>query len=252
MTFGCRAIGWGLLALVLVLTSASSGRAQTAIEEAARPLVQPPVWEVEAGVRTMFIKDAGYDPFSADDALSQFSLTATRALVRTGDWALAAGVGLDLGGSSATVRGAPSSLTLTRVSAVAEGRYQPLARLYLFARLAPGLLHGSASIDDASSPTASGLTATSTASHSTPAAAAPCASVTSAAPRGRLVGRRRRLRLGGVEAPGARPDPGYRSEQGGDARPRHADRARRLLPPCRGPELLTKSAPHSGRGERPS
>lgn len=158
MTFGGRAIGWGLLALVLVLTSASSGRAQTAIEEAARPLVRPPVWEVEAGVRTMFIKDAGYDPFSADDALSQFSLTATRALARTGDWALAAGVGLDLGGSSATVRGAPSSLTLTRVSAVAEGRYQPLARLYLFARLAPGLLHGAATIDDASSPTASGLT----------------------------------------------------------------------------------------------
>jgi hypothetical protein len=156
MTLGARAVGWGLLALVL--TKANSGRAPTTLEEAARPLVRPPVWEVEAGLRTMFIKDAGYDPFSADDALAQFSLTATRALVRRGDLALAAGVGLDLGGSSATARGASSSLTLTRVSAVAEGRYQPLSRLYLFGRLAPGLLHGSATIDDASSPAASGLT----------------------------------------------------------------------------------------------
>jgi hypothetical protein len=154
MMFGRCAVRWGLLALVL--TTARGARAQTAIEEAGRPLVRPPVWEVAGGVRTMFIEERGYDPFSADDALVQFSLTATRALVRADSLALVAGVGLDLGGSSATARGAPSSLTLTRVSALAEGRYQPLSQLYLFARLAPGLLHGSATIDDASSPTASG------------------------------------------------------------------------------------------------
>lgn len=155
MTFARCAIGWGLLAIVL--TSARGAQAQTAIEEAGRPLVRPPVWEVAGGIRTMFIEDPGYDPFSADDALVQFSLTATRALARADALALVAGVSLDLGGSSATARGAPSSLTLTRVSVLAEGRVQPLSRLYLFARLAPGLLHGAATIDDASSPAASGL-----------------------------------------------------------------------------------------------
>ncbi|HLK93455.1 MAG TPA: hypothetical protein VKZ18_26430 [Polyangia bacterium] len=145
------------LVLGVSLLGAGPARAQTAIEEAARPLVRPPVWEVEAGVRTMYVKSAGYDPFSTDDALAQFSLAGTRALLRRGGLALVAGVGLDVGGSSATARGAPSSLTLTRVSALVEGRYQPAARLYLFARLAPGLLHGAASIDDVSTPGASSL-----------------------------------------------------------------------------------------------
>ncbi|HVV49383.1 MAG TPA: hypothetical protein VHO06_06985 [Polyangia bacterium] len=149
----------GALALALLATGAA--RAQTALEEAAPPPVRPPVWELAAGVRATFIKSPGYDPFSTDDGLAQFSLTGTRALLRdrADRLALVAGVGLDAGGSSATARGAPSSLTLTRVSALAEGRYRPVARLYLFARLAPGLLHGTATIGDASSPSGSGLTA---------------------------------------------------------------------------------------------
>jgi hypothetical protein len=149
-----------LAVLCLSLLGAGRARAQTAIEEAAGPLVRPPVWELAAGVRTMFIRSAGYDPFSTDDALTQFSLVGTRALVRADHLALVAGLGLDVGGSSATARGAPSSLTLTRVSALVEGRYQPAARLYLFARLAPGLLHAAASIDDVSTPGASSLSTT--------------------------------------------------------------------------------------------
>ena len=89
----------------------------------------------------------------------QFSLTGTRAMVRNDRLAFVAGLGLDVGGSSATARGAPSSLSLTRLSALAEGRYQPGERFYLFARVAPGLLHGTATIDDGASPAGSGLTA---------------------------------------------------------------------------------------------
>jgi hypothetical protein len=160
----------GTFALSLSLAVASRAQAQPAIEQSAwqaapgiegatRFAVRPPVWEVTAGVRTMYIKSAGYDPFSSDDGLVQFSLTGTRTMVRRDRLSLVGGVALDLGGSSASARGAPSSLTLTRLSALAEGRYQPASRFYLFARLAPGLLHGAATISDASSPAASGLSA---------------------------------------------------------------------------------------------
>jgi hypothetical protein len=98
-------------------------------------------------------------PFSTNDGLVQFSLTGTRAVVRRDRLTFVAGLGLDVGGSDATARGAPSALTLTRLSALAEGRYQPASRLYLFGRLAPGLLHGAATIEDASSPGTSGLSA---------------------------------------------------------------------------------------------
>jgi len=145
-------------AITLAPVGASSARAQTAIEAAARPAVRAPVWEVTAGVRTMYIKGAGYDPFSTNDALVQFSATGTRTVIRRDRLAFVAGVGLDVGGSSADARGAPSSLTLTRVSALAEGRFEPASRFYLFARLAPGLLHGTVTIDDPSSPARSGLT----------------------------------------------------------------------------------------------
>ncbi|HEY4393854.1 MAG TPA: hypothetical protein VGP64_07325 [Polyangia bacterium] len=145
-------------AITLALMSALPARAQTGLEAVAGPPVRPPVWEVTAGVRTNYLKSAGYDPFSSNDALVQFSAIGTRTVIRRDRLALVAGVGLDVGGSSADARGAPSSLTLTRVSALAEGRFQPAWRFYLFARLAPGLLHGAATISDASSPATSGLT----------------------------------------------------------------------------------------------
>jgi len=120
----------------------------------------PPRWMLAAGVRTLYIKGAGYDPFSSDDAFVQFSLTGTGAVVRRDELSLAAGVGLDVGASSAHARGSATDLHMTRVSALVEGRYQPASRLYFFARLAPGLLHGSAQIDDASSPAGATMQAT--------------------------------------------------------------------------------------------
>jgi hypothetical protein len=129
------------------------------IEVTPEPPLRPPIWEITAGVRTVFIKDPGFDPFSSNDGFVQFSLSGTRAIVRNDRLAFVAGIGLDVGSSSATARNAPSSLSLTRLSALAEGRYQPWQRFYLFARLAPGLLHGTATIDDGASPAGSELTA---------------------------------------------------------------------------------------------
>jgi len=148
-----------LLALGLSLAALSANAHAQTIEESASPALRPPTWEVSAGVRTMYIKSAGFDPFSTDDGFVQFSLSGLGVVARRDRLSLAVGVGLDVGSSSATARNAPSSLSLTHPSVLAEGRYQPWSRLYLFARLAPGLVHGAASINDASSPSGSGLTA---------------------------------------------------------------------------------------------
>jgi hypothetical protein len=151
-----RPLPW-LAALSLSLAAAGA-RAQM-IEAEVPPAIRTPIWEVAAGVRTAYIKGAGYDPFSDDDGFVQFSICGTRVLVAQGErLAFAAGIGLDAGSSSSTARGTPSSLSLTRVSALAEGRYQPWHRVYGFARLAPGLLHGSASLSDPSAPNEARLT----------------------------------------------------------------------------------------------
>jgi hypothetical protein len=157
MTHGSRQALLVALGLSLAGAVSTTARAQT-IEKSAPPALRPPTWEVSAGVRTMYIKSAGFDPFSTNDGFVQFSLSASGVVARSGRLSLAVGAGLDVGSSGATARGAPSSLSLTHPSALAEGRYQPWSRLYLFARVAPGLVHGTATIDDASSPSSSGLT----------------------------------------------------------------------------------------------
>jgi hypothetical protein len=115
-------------------------------------------WQATVGVRTMLIRDAGYDPFSTDDSLVQVALSATRVLTRQDRLALAVGADFDYGASDATARGAPSSLALTRLALFAEGRYALHPRLYAFLRAAPGVLNVSASVQDASAPPISGAT----------------------------------------------------------------------------------------------
>ncbi len=110
-------------------------------------------------MRTLYIKGAGYDPFSSNDAFVQFSLAASRAVVRSGPWTLAAGLALDVGGATGSARGDKTSLSLTRLSVLAEARHQTMSRYYLFGRLLPGYLHGSASLDDFSSPVGPSLSA---------------------------------------------------------------------------------------------
>ena len=145
----------------LAVSGATSASAQVVQAQAWEPPAPPrdPVWEATAGVRTLYIKGAGYDPFSSNDALVQFSLSASRAVVRSGPWTLAAGLALDVGGSSSSARGDHTSLSLTRLSGLAEARYQSRPRYYLFGRLLPGYLHGSASLEELSSPVTSNLSA---------------------------------------------------------------------------------------------
>jgi hypothetical protein len=148
-----------LLGFVTALAAAGGpARAQTEAQLVETPAkVGPRLWEGTLGVRTVFIKGAAFDPFSSGDAFSQFSLSGARVVVRRGRLALVGGAILDVGASDSTARGAPSELSLTRISALVEGRYQPWSRLYGFARVAPGFLHGSASMTDASSPAGGSL-----------------------------------------------------------------------------------------------
>jgi hypothetical protein len=125
------------------------------------PTPRADAWQATIGMRAMLIRDAGYDPFSTDDALAQFALSASRILTRQDRLALAVGAGFEYGASGSTARGAPSSLGLTHVSLFAEGRYAPHPRFYGFVRAAPGVLTVSASVNDGSAPPLTSTTPTS-------------------------------------------------------------------------------------------
>lgn len=118
-------------------------------------LVHPPsaeAWQGTLGVRSMFIRSAGFDPFSGNDVLTQVSLGFERVLMRRDAFAFAAGIGTDFGGSDSTARAAPSDIRVWRFTLVAEGRYQPWRRAYGFVRFAPGMLHASVEVEDTSTP----------------------------------------------------------------------------------------------------
>ena len=149
----------GAAALAAGAPARAQAQAEVPVVETT-PSQPPRLWEAAIGVRTVFIKDPALDPFSNNDAFEQLSLSASRTIVRRDRAAFVAGLILDVGETDATARDAPSKLSLTRLAALAEGRYQPWSRLYGFVRVAPGFLHGSASLDDQSSPTSSLLSTT--------------------------------------------------------------------------------------------
>jgi hypothetical protein len=117
---------------------------------APRPMRPPGAWFVSVGPRISFIRGAGYDPFSTNDVLAQFSATGLRSFATGGRLATAVGLGWDAGSAQATARGADASLSLARVSAVVEERFVPRPWLYAFGRLAPGWLFADATLDDGS------------------------------------------------------------------------------------------------------
>ena len=61
-------------------------------------------WQAEAGVRSMYITNPGYDPVSTDNALVQFSLGASRTLWDQGQFSFAPGIVWDYGTASKTAR----------------------------------------------------------------------------------------------------------------------------------------------------
>jgi hypothetical protein len=106
-------------------------------------------WLVGMGLRESFVTHRGFDLFSSNNALPQFSLSAGRTLLVSGQLSLAALLGWDWGTVEDHARGEPTSLTVNRLTLGAEGRYHVWRRFYAFGRVAPGALHSAATIHDA-------------------------------------------------------------------------------------------------------
>src|SRR4029077_16623470 len=98
------------------------------------------MWRLETGYRGSFVPSAGFDPFSTNDFLPQFSLSASRTLFSQGPFSFAAGLAWDYGASSARARGDATSLTMHRLTAPLEGRLHFVPWGYAFVRAAPGAL----------------------------------------------------------------------------------------------------------------
>lgn len=106
-------------------------------------------WSIDAGVRGTFIKDAAYDPYSRDDALSQFSIGMARTTIIRGNLSFAPGFRWDVGSSSATARGAETNLLAHRLTVPLEARLHADTWLYVFGRFAPGAMYQRSRVQDA-------------------------------------------------------------------------------------------------------
>lgn len=96
------------------------------------------VIRVNAGLRVGYVATRGFDTFSSNDVLAQFSVDATYPLLTRGKLVLGAGLGWDIGGRSATTRGFDSQLTAHRFYVPLEARYHIVPSLYAFGKVAPG------------------------------------------------------------------------------------------------------------------
>jgi hypothetical protein len=109
-------------------------------------------WQASLGLRTSFLRDPGYDPFSSNDVLTQLSVTVMHAFRSAPGLTPAVGLVWDTGEASASARGVDASLGLMRLAVALEARFTPRPWMYVMARVAPGILHASASLADESAP----------------------------------------------------------------------------------------------------
>ncbi len=109
-------------------------------------------WQAEIGIRAGFFKSDGYDPYSTNDVLTQFSFGGTRTVFVDNQLSLAVGARWDYGGAKAKARGADTSLGMHRLAVPIDVRYHLTRWMYAFVRVAPGAIHTSTSITDPSSP----------------------------------------------------------------------------------------------------
>jgi hypothetical protein len=99
------------------------------------------------GVRGGFISDAGFDAFSDEDGLVQFSLGFGRTLLSADALSVAAIAMWDYGAASDKARGADTDLDVHRFAIGPEIRYHLVPWLYVFGRPLPAAIHTRASLD---------------------------------------------------------------------------------------------------------
>jgi hypothetical protein len=101
---------------------------------------------LDIGGRGQFIKSPGFDPFSKKDALAQVSLQASYGFWAQDRLSLAAAIGFDYGGSSASARTDAASLELEHFIIAPEVRYHVLRVLALTAKVGPTLTREAAQV----------------------------------------------------------------------------------------------------------
>lgn len=102
----------------------------------------------EVGVRNVVVTDPSYDPYSTDDVLTSFALSATWTPIHfdvltlglVGEWSP--------GGSTGSARGDETSLVVHRGAVGAQARVALGSRVYLHAKVAPSILAISGDIQD--------------------------------------------------------------------------------------------------------
>jgi hypothetical protein len=105
-------------------------------------------WIMSLGGRDNFVTHPGFDLFAPDNQLPQVTLQAGRTLFASGALSLATLLAWDWGGMDSSARGAPTTLTVNRLTLGAEGRYHLWRRLYAFGRVAPGVMFWNATLKD--------------------------------------------------------------------------------------------------------
>jgi hypothetical protein len=148
-----------LFLVFLALSTGSPARAQEPLQLTPVEIASPAapfggnvaMWRLEAGYRGSFVPSTGYDPFSTNDFLPQFSLAASRTIFGDSRLSFAAGLAWDVGSSSATDRGDHASIGVQRLTVPLEERLHFGMWGYAFLRAAAGALSEHTSVDDSSS-----------------------------------------------------------------------------------------------------
>lgn len=99
-----------------------------------------------AGARFGFVPSDGYDVFSKNNLLSQFSLGVGRTVFARDRLSAVAELFWDYGTRQAEARQEPTELFTHRFTAAAEGRYHLWYRWFAFVRLAPGAMLNKATL----------------------------------------------------------------------------------------------------------
>lgn len=104
------------------------------------------------GLRYGYLRSRGYDTFSTNDVLTQWSLDATYPVVAWRKLVVGVGIGWDYGGSSANARSFETSLATHRLYVPIEARYYVLPSVAVFGKVAPGAVAALASVHEPSAP----------------------------------------------------------------------------------------------------
>lgn len=110
-------------------------------------------YDLLVGARLNWVGHAGYDVFSENDLLAQFSARAGAGFWSSGRLSVAALLDWSYGSTSALARGQHSALAVQRIGVGIEGRYHLHERVFTYLRAVPGAMFTEARIGREADPT---------------------------------------------------------------------------------------------------